>query len=113
MAVDEAEEYRGVREREEGHEIRLQPRAAGEVAVALHRAGFYGGLDLARAEAPDGEREDPRDPRDRPHQVRAGRGRRREEWIACRGGSGVREAGGGEPGTGRTASSSTTPAPIP
>src|SRR3989442_6279949 len=86
MAVDEAEEYRGVREREEGHEIRLQPRPAGEVAVALHRAGFYGGLDLARAEAPDGEREDPRDPRDRPHQVRAGRGRRREEWIACRGG---------------------------
>src|SRR2546425_372397 len=93
VAVDEAEEHRGVREREEGHEVRLQPRPAGEVAVALHRAGFYGALDLARAEAPDGEREDPRDPRDRPHQVRAGRRRRREEWIACRGGSGVREAG--------------------
>src|SRR5205823_10092941 len=110
MAVDEAEEYRGVREREEGHEIRLQPRAAGEVAVALHRAGFYGGLDLARAEAPDGEREDPRDPRDRPHQVRAGRGRRREEWIACRGGSGVREAG--DDGRGLEAPERAAPEPV-
>src|SRR5207249_4199645 len=110
MAVDEAEEYRGVREREEGHEIRLQPRAAGEVAVALHRAGFYGGLDLARAEAPDGEREDPRDPRDRPHQVRAGRGRRREEWIACRGGSGVREAG--DDGRGLEAPDRAAPEPV-
>src|SRR2546428_601622 len=110
MAVDEAEEHRGVREREEGDEIRLQPRPAGEVAVALHRAGFYGALDLARAEAPDGERQDPRDPRDRPHQVRAGRGRRREEWIACRGGSGVREAG--DDGRGLEAPDRAAPEPV-
>src|SRR5437867_13158600 len=107
MAVDEAEEYRGVREREEGHEIRLQPRAAGEVAVALHRAGFYGGLELARAEAPDSEREDPRDPRDRPHQVRAKRGRRRAEWIACSGGSGGRV--GRDDGRGRAATDCAPP----
>src|SRR2546428_12235184 len=85
MAVDEAEEHRGVREREEGHEVRLQPRPAGEVAVALPRAGLYGALDLARAEAPDRQREDPPAPRDRPHQARAVRRRPRAASLASPG----------------------------